>query len=417
VVLLIDRTLTEDYSLHRSYFNAPLLFLAAMAFISWSHGSIMDQRFAFGLEVHDLPEWPIAFLLVNNAFRDPEEGPVLFKIIFLTMVPKVFESFWTALYSTNPQSSWGVVQSWRDGYLIDIAIIGALVMMHYRGTVLKRLKWFLYIVFPLGESILILGFRRAAILSSIAAAFAMIVTLPRFRRRRQLAVVGAVLGGFILFSIITNPVAVAARFMGVIQPGGEGSAYIRLMELPNVLLNIWHHPILGVPFGIPWTTYHRMPVSAVYTTLGTHTSFLYWPLRMGIFGIIAFVWLYGSMCKAALLNYRFRKTEEDFFFGQLSIQMMVAYFVNSCFGLMYADGLVYVLSVMMVAFLHQSRMILGTSNLREVSFWRSMRTRRIVVKVPLADRVRHLLSPGADRIAGRSKAIPTLEPASGVLLQ
>ena len=391
LVLLIDRTLTEDFTLHRSYFNAPLLFLAGTVFFSWARGVMMDQRFAFVLEIHDLPEWPIVFLMFNNAFRDSEDGPLLFRLLFFTMFPKVFESVWNLFHPTLT-TSWGVVQSWRDGYLLDVAIIGALVMMHYRGTKLKNLKWFLFAAFPVAEIILILGFRRAATVASICAALAMFVTLPRGRRKRQVWVILSVLGGFILFALVTNPIAVAARFWGALHPSVEGSAYIRLMELPNVLLNIWHHPLFGVPFGIPWTTYYRMPVSAVYTTLGTHTSYLYWPLRMGIFGAVLFLWIYGSMCKAAILNFRFRRNEEDFFFGQLSIQMMVAYFVSSFFGLLYSDGLVLVLSIMMIAFQHQSEMILGTSNLRSIAFWRSFRSRQIVYKVPFGDRIRGVIS-------------------------
>ncbi|MFI5201392.1 MAG: O-antigen ligase family protein, partial [Candidatus Kapaibacterium sp.] len=368
LLVLIERTLTGDYTLRRSYFNAPLLYLAAIVFISWARGEVMNQRFAIVLEIHDLPEWPLVFLMLNNAFRDPEEGPVLFKLLFLTILPKTFESFWTFFFSTDPTTKWGILQSWRDGYFLDIIIVAGLVFMHYRGTKLKPLKWFVYISILLSEAILILGFRRAAILSSIASAFVMFVTLPRDRRRRQLIVVSSVIGGFILFTLLSNPLAIVARFLGVLNPAEEGSAYIRLMELPNVLLNIWHHPLLGIPFGIPWKTYYRMPISAYYTTLGTHTSYLYWPLRMGIFGVIAFAWIFGSMGKSILLNYRFRKTEEDFLYGQLSIQMMVCYFVSSFFGLMYADGLVMVLSVMMVAFQHQSKVILGTSDLREISF-------------------------------------------------
>ena len=350
----------------------------------------MDQHFAFVLEVHDLPEWPIVFLMFNNAFREPEDGPLLFRLLFFTMFPKVFESLWNVLHPTIT-TSWGVVQSWRDGYLLDVAIIGALVMMHYRGTKLRKLKWFLYVAFPLAEVILVLGFRRAATVASICAALAMLVTLPRGRRLRQGWVILSLLAGFVLFALVTNPIAVAARFWGALHPSVEGSAYIRLMELPNVLLNIWHHPLFGVPFGIPWKTYYRMPVSAVYTTLGTHTSYLYWPLRMGIFGIILFIWIYGSMCKAAILNFRFRRNEEDFFFGQLSIQMMVAYFASSFFGLLYSDGLVLVLSLMMIAFQHQSEMILGTSNLRSIAFWRSFRSGHVIYKVPFGDRIRGMI--------------------------
>jgi O-antigen ligase len=167
------------------------------------------------------------------------------------------------------------------------------------------------------------------------------------------------------------------------------------MEWPNVLENIRRHPILGIPSGIPWVTYYRMPLSAVYTTLGTHNTYLYWPLRTGIAGIIMFVWLLCKFWKTALINYRLRKTEEDFFFGQWGIQMLIMYQVACFFGLMYADSMSGLLAVIMTVFQLQTKHITGRSSLREVAFWQTMRTGRLMYRPPMIERLRAVFAKAA----------------------
>src|SRR5437764_6084106 len=117
------------------------------------------------------------------------------------------------------------------------------------------------------------------------------------------------------------------------------------MELPNVIENIKRNPIFGTPVGVPWTTYFRMPISSVYTTLGTHNTYLYWPLRAGILGAIAFGWLLIRLWKSVLIQYSLRRNEDDFFYGQLSIHMLILYQVACFFGLMYGDMMASFLAV------------------------------------------------------------------------
>ncbi len=131
-----------------------------------------------------------------------------------------------------------------------------------------------------------------------------------------------------------------------------------------------------------------MPLSAVYTTLGTHNTYLYWPLRTGVAGVIMFLWLLCKLWKTALINYRLRKTEEDFFFGQWGIQMLIMYQVACFFGLMYADMMSGVLAVIMTVFQLQTKHITNRASLREVAFWQTMRKGRLMYGPPLTERLR-----------------------------
>jgi len=178
------------------------------------------------------------------------------------------------------------------------------------------------------------------------------------------------------------------RFSGIITPKGEGSAAIRLMEWPNVIENILRNPIFGLPVGIPWKTYYRIPLSAVYTTLGSHNTYLWWTLRGGIFGVIAFLWLFGNIWKQVLLSYRFRRTEEDFYFTQFAIQILIIFHVSCFFGLMYGDDMPPFIAVIITAFQLQGRRIIGRDSLKEIAFWKTYLTGKLTFKQPMIEKLR-----------------------------
>jgi O-antigen ligase len=388
VVILIERSVTRDFTLRRSNYTGPFLLMASFLFVGWLRGCIIHERAAFVMEAHDLFAWPVCFFIVSNAFRDPEEGSLLFKIMLIAVIPKCADGVWIWFFSSDPSKHWGVIQMWRDGYLVSVAIIGTLLFIHYRGRELRTLKRVMLIAFPLIIVILIISYRRTATLSAVCSAFALFVTLPKKYRMRHVAVVGGMLFIFILFVFVTDPIEFLARFSGVVSPKGEGSAYIRLMEWPNVIENIRRNPIFGLPVGVPWITYYRMPLSSVYTTLGSHNTYLFWTLRGGIFGAVTFLWLFGILWKQVLLSYRLRKTEEDFYFGQLAIQMLIMYHISCFFGLMYGDDMPAFMAVVLTACQLQSRRIIGRDSLKEVAFWKTYMTGKLTFKQPIIEKLR-----------------------------
>jgi O-antigen ligase len=303
--------------------------------------------------------------------------------MIVAFITKAFEGVWIYFFSHDERRLWGVVQNWRDGYLLGIGVVSVMLFMQYHGERLRTLKRAVLWSIPLLGVTLIMSYRRTFVVASLCAAAAMFFTLPKSMRKRHMKVVSCILLGLVFFTVVTDPLAVLARFSGIVDPQGEGSAYIRLMELPNVLQNIAHHPWFGVPVGIAWKTYYRMPVSSVYTTLGTHNAYLYWPLRAGVLGALGFLWLFARLWKVALINYRLRRTEEDFFYGQLCMHLLIIYQVASFFGLMYGDIMSPFMAVVFVAFQLQSKHVTGRFSYKKVALWKTMREGRLIFKPKL----------------------------------
>ena len=392
LTMLIEHSLTRDFTVRRSYFSGPLILIALSFFMSWCRGSFMKQHVAFILEFHEAFELPLLFLLISQAFRDEQDREVLWKILFFAIIAKACDGTYIYFFSARPERYWGVVQSWRDGYLLGIGCIGFLLLLQYHGNALKQIKWWMLVTSPVLALTFVMSFRRTFFVGTFICMMVMFFTLPRDKRKLHFVLVVCVILGFLLTVVLTNPIEVATRLTGIVAPQNEGSAYIRLMELPNVLENIKRNPIFGVPVGIPWIAYYRMPRSAVYTTLGTHNAYLYWPLRAGIAGAIAFAWLVCKFWKTAIINYRLRRSEEDFLVGQWGIQILVMYQIACFFGLMYGDMMSAMLAVILTVFQLQTKHITGRSNLRDVAFWQTMRTGSLIHTQPLLNRLWNQLS-------------------------
>jgi O-antigen ligase len=208
----------------------------------------------------------------------------------------------------------------------------------------------------------------------------MFLTIGKGRRLKQLWLMLGMIVALAVFIVLTDPIGFLSRLAGIIEPGQEGSAYIRLMELPNVLMNIYDNPIFGTPIGTLWHEYYRMPTFANYTKVGVHNTYLYWPLRAGIFGLIGFLWLLGRVWKVLIINHRLARTEEDFFVSQMSIHLIVIYQVACFFGLMYQDAVVTLLVLILVAFQLQMRYSTGLTSYKNVDLIATWKAREIVLK-------------------------------------
>ena len=403
LVLLVERSLTLDFSVRRSYFSGPLILMALLFFFSWCRGCYFKQHVAFIFEIHEAIELPFLFLVISSAFRDERDREMLWKLIFLAVIGKAMDGTYIYFFSNEPGKYWGVVQSWRDGYILGMGTIGFLLLLHYHGDSLKRWKWWVLSSTPFLALSFVMSLRRTFFVGAFICMMVMFFSLPPGRKKFHLVLVVSLLAGFLVTVFLTNPLEVATRLSGITAPQNEGSAYIRLMELPNVLENIRRNFLLGVPSGIPWITYYRMPLSAVYTTLGTHNTYLYWPLRTGIAGAFMFIWLMCRFWKSALINYRLRKTEEDFLFGQWGIQMLIMYQVACFFGLMYADMMSGLLAVLLTVFQLQTKHVTGRSSLREVAFWQTMKEGKLIYGEPFLRKVHALWV---------HRRTPTLVPAS-----
>jgi O-antigen ligase len=300
-------------------------------------------------------------------------------LLFATIM-KALDGISVKVAGIDGMAGWGVLLLWRDGFLLALGITGTMLLMHYKGAQYKWLRTTMLCAIPLLFYTLIISYRRTFFLALLVSAFAMLMTVGKGRRKQHMKLLLYLILALAVFILFTDPLGFMARLFGVLQPKEEGSAYIRLLEYPNVIRNIEDNPIWGTAIGTQWHQYYRMPLFANFTTLGCHNTYLYWPLRAGILGSIGFLWLLGRIWKSLLINWRLRKTEEDFLITQISIHIMIIYNVASFFGLMYSDAMTSMTGIFLALFQLQMTKASGLTSYAKVSLFRTLKEGTIVYK-------------------------------------
>ena len=383
VLLIMERMLSGDLTFSRSYFSAPIMLMGFALVFSWIHGMIIRQQFTYVYEGHESIMIVPSFYIILNIFRSKEERKLLLVLFLFATIMKSADSTWVKFFSSDTQKSWGTVLFWRDGFLLCMGIVGSLIIIQYNGKQFRWLRTTMICFFPLILYGLIVSYRRTFFLALLASAIAMFITIGKGRRKKQAWIFLGLLVCTLIFVFVTDPVGIIARTVGgVFQPKEEGSSYIRLMEYPNILQNIYHNPIFGVPIGTQWFQYYRMPVFANFTTLGCHNTYLYWPLRTGIIGTIGFLWLLLRIWKALIINTALQRTEEDFLMNQILIHSMIVYNFASFFGLMYSDAMNIMTGFILIMIQLQMKHESGMLSYKDINIWQTWRRKEIVLRKP-----------------------------------
>jgi O-antigen ligase len=391
--LVAERWMTGDYTFKRSYFSAPLLLMCAMLVFSWIRGQWMQQTFRPIFEAHEAFLIPIGFLFFINVFRDIRERKVMVWLFVLAAVMKAADATWIRAFPIDVGTLWGALLMWRDGYILSMGIIGAMLLAHYQGFELKRLRTVSLITFPFLAYGLLISYRRTFILALILSLLFMFVTLGKGRRGRHVRNFLLMFVIILVFVLVTDPLGIIARMAAVFMPAEEGSSYLRIIEYPNIFRNIADNPIFGVPVGVRWHQYYQVPLFGNSSRLGTHNTYLYWPLRMGIGGAIGFFWLLARVWKAVLINWRLQRSEEDFFYNHFLLYGFIVYNFACFFGLMYADAMSILTGVVLVLLQLQMEKITGLTSLKHVDFWKTIRRKELVFRPKIQ------LTPEAARLA------------------
>jgi cell division protein FtsW (lipid II flippase) len=151
---------------------------------------------------------------------------------------------------------------------------------------------------PLALLAFVLSYRRSFWLAAAFAVVLVLVIASRRSLRTAAAIVGVglvlVLAGTVALggsSEVQSPVLERARSL---QPGsiGEdrGDRY-RIDERRNVVAELENAPITGLGMNVPWSA--RYPLSEEHDRNYTHVVLLWYWLKMGLIGVLAFIWLYA----------------------------------------------------------------------------------------------------------------------------
>lgn len=384
LVLIIERTITRDYTVKRSYFWGPLILLGLAFFLSWMRGMVIRQEVAVVFEVHEAFLLPFEFFIFRNLLREPGEWRIIPILLILATIAKASDGVYIYFFSADEGKGWGVLQNWRDGYLLGMGVISLVHFLHYKGKTLQWLKKTLIICSPLIFFSLITSYRRTFFVAILVSLIIMFVSIGKGNRKKHAFLFVSLLLTLFVFILVTDPIGFITRMFAVVNPKEEGSAYIRLMELPNVLMNIYDNPIFGTAIGTQWHQYFRMPLFANFTTLGTHNSYLYWPLRGGIFALIGFWWMISRIWKVVLLQNRFTENVDDKFLAQISMYMIIMYMLGSFFGLMYGDIVTPIMAMYLTSLQLFTEERFGMTKINNIKLWQTLKEKKVILRFPSA---------------------------------
>lgn len=189
-----------------------------------------------------------------------------------------------------------------------LTLLGAAV----RRVHLPRWVW---LSTPIVTISLLLSFRRsfwiALVLGVVIVGF-----VAAGRRNRPVVALMLVALGLSLWAVMTvggstdstNPIIDRAQSLSPSRITATSGDRYRLEEQRNVVAEVRAHPIEGLGLGIPWT--QRFAVSELHPggRYYTHVTPLWYWLKLGLLGVVAYLWLAGS---AILVAYRRFRTAGD----------------------------------------------------------------------------------------------------------
>jgi O-Antigen ligase len=169
-----------------------------------------------------------------------------------------------------------------------------------------RMPWWVYAATPICLAAFVLSFRRNFWIAGVVGVVLLLLS-SGFRGRRILiaALAVFVLAARLAVSVTSLPdleSSVAERFSSLTPTRVEADPFdrYRLDESRNVVAVIRGHPITGLGLGVPWEAKYPLPVELERGREYTHVTFLWWWLKLGLLGALAYLMLMITAMVTAL---------------------------------------------------------------------------------------------------------------------
>jgi len=163
----------------------------------------------------------------------------------------------------------------------------------------------------LAFAVIVLSFRRNFWIALPLSLFAAVVVASGARLRLLVvpALVVLVLSAFLAVTTYGGPQLsgpVGKRFQSLNPTSIRADKYdrYRIDEAANVRAELRRHPLTGLGLGVPWQERHPLPVELDGGHYYTHVvAFWFW-LKLGLAGVIAYLWLMLTAIAAGLRIWR-----------------------------------------------------------------------------------------------------------------
>lgn len=209
-------------------------------------------------------------------------------------------------------------------WLMLLALLGAVAAI---AGAMPKGRWMVVGV-PLLTAALLLSYRRSFWIAAVLGLL-LVLLLGTSRRGRRVLVPAVVLVGIAIWTVgsiqfqAQTPLASRVQSLAPDRLVANAEDRYRLDERVNVIAEIKRHPIAGIGLQQPWHASERpLPVEHLDGRFYVHFSLLWWWMKLGILGAIAFV---SIMLATLLLSWRtWRANREPIFrcFGLASMCAM-----------------------------------------------------------------------------------------------
>jgi O-antigen ligase len=180
-------------------------------------------------------------------------------------------------------------------WLVLLGILGVVTALVMR----VRLPVWVLAGSPLLVLSLALSFRRSFWIGA-ALGIVLVLLLGSRPLGRQLVFVSGLLLAVAIWALSfqpfqgQSPIAERARSLQPAEVESNAQDRYRLDELENVTAEIRRHPITGLGLGVEWSATHPLGVNHDNGRKYTHVVALWWWLKLGILGLLAYVAVIGT---------------------------------------------------------------------------------------------------------------------------
>lgn len=223
--------------------------------------------------------------------------------------------------------------------LMMLFLLGMLVAALSRTPVPRWARW----AAPLVFLAFLLSFRRTQWLGSVAAALALLLPASgRVGRRFVVPVVGAIgVIGYLILATglgggLQGPILKRVESINASQISQNDQDRYRIDERHNVWAAVQRQPLSGLGFGVQWPTRYPLGFDFPNSHLYVHIGALWWWMKMGVLGLLAYASILGLTLRTGLAIWRRHSDSQVRVFGLaacgLTIGLVIVELASSAMG-------------------------------------------------------------------------------------
>jgi O-antigen ligase len=207
---------------------------------------------------------------------------------------------------------------------IAAALVLVARLMQRRSTPL----WLL-VISLISVASLILSYRRSFWIAAVLGL--LIVVLIGLQQRRWLSLIPGVVAvafavwlsiGTGVIGEVHGPIADRAESLSPAKIQNNEEDRYRIGERRNLIAQLEEDPLTGIGFAVPWVAQYPLSVDREGSRLYAHFTALSWWLKLGIFGLLAYLAIVGTSIWS---SYRVWREHSDPWFQAVGLAMVGAF--------------------------------------------------------------------------------------------